>query len=241
MANEPVISWYEGTNEKVNEIKNVVNFGTVDADSDSNQKVFFIWNNRNSNTDVSKMEEVTYTTRDRSGGVGDTPGNIVEAVRDNWFQVRVDSLNESGWTAVGKDKVHPVGTNGSTTNPNAATASTWATGVAYNVDDYVKPTVDNQYMYKVTKAGTTGGSEPVWSTTEGNVVTDGTVEYTTIEIKKTPAAQEILGLANSVKDDGSDATNAGGNFIKLSVYAEVPVRASAGKNLLQQRISYRYV
>lgn len=241
MANEPIIFWYEGDNRVENEIKGVVNFGTVDADSDSNQKVFYIWNNRNGNTDVSKMEEVTYTTRDRKGGTGDTPGNIVEAVRDNWFHVRVDSLNETGFTAVGKDKVKEVGTNGSTINPNAATASTWASGVAYETDDYVKPTNENQFIYKVTKAGTTGGTEPVWSTTEGNVVTDGTVEYTTIGISKKPATQEILGLANSVKNDGSDAINAGGNFIRLTVYAEVPVTASAGKNLLQQRISYRYV
>ena len=237
----PIVSWYEADNKKASEVKDTVNFGTVDADSDSNQKVFYIWNNRNGATDVSKMEEVTYTTRDRDGGVGDTPGNIVEAVRDNWFQVRVDSLNELSFTAVGKDGVKQVGTNGSTTNPNSTTASTWATGVAYNVNDYVKPTVANQFMYKVTKAGTTGGTEPSWSTTEGNVVTDGTVEYTAIRITKTPAVQEILGLANSVLDDGSNATDAGGNFIKITVYAEVPVTASAGKNLLQQRISYRYV
>src|SRR5690625_3590802 len=95
---QPIISWYESTNAVANEVKNLVQFGTVDADSDSGQKVFYIWNNRNGDKDVSKMEEVTFTTRDRLGGTGDTPGNEVEAVRDNWFQVRVDTLNETSFT-----------------------------------------------------------------------------------------------------------------------------------------------
>lgn len=244
---QPIVSWYEEENKKDKEIKGVVDYGTVDADTDSPQKIFYIWNNRNGDTDVSKMEEVTFTTRDRQGGTGDTPGNIVEAVRDNWFQVKVDSLNETGFTPVGKgglenpSGVKEVGTNGSTTNPNAASASVWATGVDYVEGDYVKPTVDNEYMYKVTTGGTTGGVEPSWSVTEGNAVSDGTVEYVAVKIKKKPATQEILGLANSVLEDGSNADEAGGNFIRITVYAEVPIDASAGRNELVQRISYRYV
>ncbi|MEK4025528.1 hypothetical protein [Sporosarcina sp. FSL W7-1283] len=242
---QPIVSWYEEVNAKDKEVKGTISYGTVDADTDSGQKTFFIWNNRNSLENVSKMEEVTFTTRDRLGGTGDTPGNIVEAVRDNWFQVRVDSLNEDSFTPVGKggvgteneSGVKAVGTNGATINPNAATASTWATGVAYEVGDYVKPTANNDYMYKVTTKGTTGGSEPSWSVTEGNVVTDGTVEYTTVKVSKKPATQEILGLANKVEDDGSNANEAGGNFVKVTVYAEVPVDASAGKNLLVQRVN----
>lgn len=249
MAGIPMISWYEEVNSKDNEVKNSINFGVVDADSDSTQKVFYIWNNRNQSEVVSKMEEVTFTTRDRLGGTGDTPGNEVEAVKDNWFKVRVDSLNESSFTEIGKggnsspntSGTKTVGTNGSTINPNVATASTWANGVAYVEDDYIKPASDNKFIYKVTVGGTTGGTEPSWSTTEGNVVTDGTVEYVAVPSSKTPAAQEILGVANSVEDDGSNADDGGGNFIKVTTYAEVPVTASAGKNLLMFRVSYRYV
>lgn len=246
---QPVISWFEGTNATANEVTGTVNYGTVDADTDSGQKTFFIWNNRAGTEDASKMEEVTFTTRDRLGGTGDTPGNIIEAVRDNWFQVRVDTLNEVTFTPIGKggagtsnvSGVKAVGTNGSTTNPKAATASTWATGVVYAIGDYIKPTVANQFIYKVTSNGTTGGTEPSWSATEGNVITDGTVVYVAVKISKTPAAQEILGLANNASDDGSNALNAGGNFIKVTVFAEVPITASAGRNLLVQRVSYRYV
>ncbi len=70
---------------------------------------------------------------------------------------------------------------------------------------------------------------------------DGTVEYIAIKINKTPKAKEILGLANATNAEGTNADLAGGNFVKISVYADVPMDASAGKNLLMQRVSYRYV
>lgn len=249
MSTQPVISWYEESNAIANEIVDVVQYGTVDADTDSPSKTFYIWNNRNGNSDVSKMEETTFTTRDRLGGTGDTGGNIVEAVKDNWFQCRVDTLDEVTFTPVGKGGAgtanelgtKALGTTGSTINPNAASAPMWQTGVAYNVDEYIKPTADNEYIYKVTAAGTTDATEPVWALNEGGIVTDGTVEYVAVKINKTPAEQEILGVQNNVLEDGSDANQSAGNFVKLTVFAEVPVSASAGKNELLQRVSYRFV
>jgi len=249
MANAPIVSWYEGTNEKSKEVKSTVNFGTVDADSSSPTKVFYIWNNRAGTDDCSKMEEVVFTTRDRNGGTGDTVGNIVEAVRDNWFKVRVDSLGESSFTPVGKGGVgtdnplgtKPLGTNGTTTNKNASTASVWSASTPLSLGVYVQPTTPNGFIYKVTKAGTTDGTQPTWNTVEGNTVVDGTAEYISVKIEKKPATQEILGLANITKDDGTNANLAGGNFVQVSVYAEVPITASAGKNQLVQRVSYRYV
>lgn len=245
---QPIISWFESSNAMDSEVKDIVSYGTVDADSDSTQKTFFIWNNRNGESDVSKMEEVTFTTRDRQGGVGDTPGSEVEAVRDNWFRVRVDSLDETTFIPVGKggivenqEGVKPVGTTGSTKNPNADNAIEWEENSTLDEGVYIKPTTDNGFIYKVVKEGTTGGTEPTWSMTDGNIVIDGTVEYVTIPIERTPASQEILGVANSVEADGSNAEDAEGNFIKITVYAEVPITASAGINKLQKRISYRYV
>lgn len=244
MSKQPIVSWYENSNATVDEVVSKVSFGTVDADTDSPQKTFYIWNNRNGDEDVSKMEEVTFTTRDRLGGTGDTQGNIVEAVRDNWFQCRVDSLDESGFTPVGRggegeenpSGVKAVGTTGSTLNPNEAHALIWQESTAYTEGEYVKPTSSNDFMYKVTVPGTSADSEPEWIMNEGAVVTDGTVEYVAVEINKTPGKQEILGVQNNVSEDGSDANSAGGNFIKITVYAEVPITASAGRNQLAQRI-----
>lgn len=252
MANEPLIFWYEGNNDVSSEVKETVNFGTVDADSESGKKTFYVWNNRGQGADGgnrSKMEEVTFTTRDRLGGTGDQAGNIVEAVKDNWFLVKVDSLDESSYTPVGKggigteneSGVKELGTNGSTTNINAESAIEWDASQAYDEDDYIKPTTDNGFIYRVTVSGTTGGTEPTWSTTENNVVTDGTVEYVAVRIKVTPGTQEILGMANNTLADGSNADDAGGNFVVITVYADVPINASAGKQEFIQRISYRYV
>jgi|SRR6185312_249546 len=241
MAVEPLISWFEGTNTDQAAVTGVINYGTVESDSESNHKVFFVWNNKNGTTDVPTMEEVSFTTRDRDGGNGDTAGMIVEAVRDNWMNVRVDSLNEQTFTAVGRGGSKPVGTNGSTTNPKAATAVVWSANTPYTVGQYIKPTGANGFIYRVTKGGTSGGTQPTWSTSAGNVVSDGTVEYATVAIVITPAAFEILGVANTVAPDGSNATSSGGNFIKLTVYGFVPPTASSGKNEFLQRISYKFV
>ncbi|MFJ7915863.1 MULTISPECIES: hypothetical protein [unclassified Lysinibacillus] len=251
MANTPIVSWHEGTNTMASKVESTINYGTVDADSQSATKVFYIWNNRGELTDAPKMEEVTFTTRDRQGGDGST-GNIVEAVRDNWFRVRVDSLGETGANAfvpVGKGGVgtpnpsgtKDLGTTGTTTNVNAKNAQVFTGGRTLTLDTYVQPTVANGFIYKVIKAGTLDNTEPTWVKVEGNPVFSGTVEFVSVKIEKTPNAKEILGLANDTDVNGTNANMAGGNFVKISVYADVPITASAGKNLLVQRVSYRYV
>lgn len=58
------------------------------------------------------------------------------------------------------------------------TATTWASATAYILKDYVEPTTPNDYIYECTTAGTSGGSEPTWGTTEGGTTTDGTVIWT---------------------------------------------------------------
>ncbi|MFJ3387490.1 hypothetical protein [Lysinibacillus sp. NPDC086135] len=247
----PEVSWYEGTNEFSKKIDYTVNYGTVDADSPSPTKVFYIWNNRAGKQDCSKMEEVTFTTRDRDGGDGSKNGNIVQAVMDCWFNVRVDSLNEQEFLPVGKsgvkDKnrsgVKDLGTTGTTTNVNASTAQVWSAKKDLALNTYVQPKEANGFIYKVVKAGRTDDvNEPKWANNEANPTFDGLdIEYQAIKIEKTPKTKEILGLANDTKEDGSNAHLAGGNFVQISVYADVPVDALAGKNLLLQRVSYRYV
>lgn len=58
------------------------------------------------------------------------------------------------------------------------TATTWASATAYTLGDYVEPTTPNDYIYECTTAGTSGGSEPTWGTTEGGTTADGTVIWT---------------------------------------------------------------
>lgn len=57
------------------------------------------------------------------------------------------------------------------------TYSVWAGTTAYSLGNRRIPTVANGYYYEVTVAGTSAAGEPVWPTTIGNTVTDGTVTW----------------------------------------------------------------
>ena len=240
----PEIYWYEGLNTTATEVKSNVSYGVVDADSTSPVKIFYIWNNRKGASDCSNAEDVTFTTRDMSGGLGDTVGSITESVRDNWFQVKCDSLGHSAFKPVGKGgtgTANPsgtlaLGTNGKTTNVNNATAVLWSVSGIVSLGDFIKPTVDNGFIYKVTQAGVLGATEPTWLATEGLITENGTAQLTAVKIEKTPPANTLLGLANNAADDGSDADTVGGNWTKISVQAEVPISASSGKQSLQFRV-----
>lgn len=251
MANAPIPSWFEGSNTLASQIPqgSVIRYGQVDSDTISTNKEFYFWNNYNGNEDVSKMEDVTITTRDRNGGVGDTTGNIVEVVRDNWMEVRVDSLSQSSFTPIGRGGVgtpNPsgilgLGTQGTTININAENATTWASGQAYSLDEYHAPTVDNGFIYRVITAGMTDDTEPTWLATEGLIVTDGTVRYVAVAKESTAGANEILGLANNTLPDGSNADEAGANFVKITTRINVPFDASSGLSEGAFRSSWKYV
>lgn len=58
------------------------------------------------------------------------------------------------------------------------TAPAWSGSASYSLGDLVAPTTPNGYIYKVTVAGTSAGTEPTWPTSFGTTVTDGNgVEY----------------------------------------------------------------
>ncbi len=61
----------------------------------------------------------------------------------------------------------------------------WAASTAYTTDTWVKPITSNGMVYECTIAGTSGGSEPTWPTTEGDTVVDNQVTWTCrgVEIK----------------------------------------------------------
>lgn len=235
----PIVSWYEGNLDVGSEVKKVIDYGVVDADTSSTDKIFYVFNNRDGKTDVPKMQEITFTTRDLSGGTGEQPP--VPLVRDNWIEIKVDSLNELGFTAVGKDATHGVGTTGSTVIRHAETAKLWEASTTFQLGDYVKPTNLATEIYLVTQGGETANVEPSWNTSAGSETTDGSVKYKTVKITQTPSSQELLGVANSVKTDGSDAEkNAGGNYAKFTLKAVVPQNATSGRQDFLQRINYKF-
>jgi hypothetical protein len=56
----------------------------------------------------------------------------------------------------------------------------WEGSTAYSLGDVVVPTAgkENGFRYECTTAGTSGGSEPTWKTTEGETNSDGSVVWT---------------------------------------------------------------
>lgn len=88
----PIVSWYNDLN--TNQVTQW-DIGTVDAGSISATFGVLIWNNRAGGSDVSDMTNCTITTKDAAGG------NTGELVTDTWIEVRVDSLGESDFTAIG--------------------------------------------------------------------------------------------------------------------------------------------
>jgi len=63
-------------------------------------------------------------------------------------------------------------------NPAFPGFKAWAASTPYLLGDSVMPTTPNGYYYTVTTAGTSGTTQPVWPTTKGSTVTDGTVVWT---------------------------------------------------------------
>ena len=59
-----------------------------------------------------------------------------------------------------------------------AAPADWAATTAYVLGDIVKPTTRDGNEYVCTVAGTSGGSEPTFSLTEGSETVDATVEWT---------------------------------------------------------------
>lgn len=55
---------------------------------------------------------------------------------------------------------------------------TWQAGTAYSLGAYRSPTSPTGVLYKCTTAGTSGASEPTWTTTLGATVSDGTAVWT---------------------------------------------------------------
>lgn len=249
MALEPIVTWLEDDNMKDKEILSRLNYGTVNSDDSSPVKVLYIWNNYNGDVDVPKMEDVTLTTKDLSGGDGTTPGNLVEAVSKNWTQVRVDSKNSPNFVAIGRGgsgTTNPsglvaIGTLGKTTNVNTDSAQVWQPNATFALDSWVKPTTPNGFIYKVTKVGQGGATEPQWQLTAGLLVNDGTAQYTAYAIEVQPGEAELLGMANNTADDGTGAELAAGNWVKLSTRISIPADASSGKNIYNYYLGFRYV
>jgi hypothetical protein len=64
-----------------------------------------------------------------------------------------------------------------------AAVAAWAASTAYTVGQFVRPTtvaIGAQYVFRVTTAGTSGGTEPTWPGTNNSTVTNGGAVFTNV-------------------------------------------------------------
>lgn len=113
------------------------------------------------------------------------PGTITA---DNWKIVNFN--NKAYFFQAGHV---PLEYDGSTIGYATRGHTAWAASTAYVVGDIRRPTTATPYYYVCTTAGTSGGTEPTWSTTVDGTTTDNTVVWTTYEIPKANAALAAVG------------------------------------------------
>lgn len=250
MKNAPEVSWYNV--DKVNPantntfpIAQPYDFGVVDAGyvpTPSDYYSFLIWNNRGSLLDSApQMEDVTIGIKDMAGGNGDAVGSEVWSIKDTvkWFWAKVESLGQTDadFSMIGGNLTKAIGTTKKTIHPSTNSATAWVASTSFALGAYLKPTVDNGFIYRISQAGTTGVTQPTWSTVEGEEIIDGTIKVVTVKKENLPSANNIiLGGVN----DGTLA-NAGGNFAQVTMKIEVPLTARSGRQNMKLRTSFRYI
>lgn len=82
---------------------------------------------------------------------------------------------------------------------SVASYTAWAALTSYELNDYRVPTVDNDFCYKCTTAGTSAETEPVWVPKVGATVSDGDVVWT---CEDKAAAPNALTAELSTKGQG---------------------------------------
>ncbi|MDI6815278.1 MAG: hypothetical protein QMC90_04280 [Dehalococcoidales bacterium] len=74
-------------------------------------------------------------------------------------------------------------------------APAWAANTAYALGDKVEPTTKNNCVYECTTAGTSGATEPTWTTNEGSTVADNTVVWTCHTYEANAAQTDLIGAS----------------------------------------------
>ena len=145
------------------------------------------------NVQLGPIEPGVYDMGGTTGGwvgylVG-TPNFQLREWTANVFNFAGERITEPINAVPGTYKVYDVTTTGWSGNTapvwpgsGSVTANSqpaWAATTAYTVGKTVRPISPNGEAYRCIVAGTSGGSEPVWSTTDGTTLTDGTVTWRT--------------------------------------------------------------
>ena len=128
---------------------------------------------------------------------------------------------------------------------STATQTAWVASTAYILNDVVRPTTDNGKLYQCTTAGTSGSTEPSWTTTVGDTFTDGGAHWVCIDFAfPTPhvpipifidaylfiAKQGTADIYNSNLDNPALWTP--GDYISAEMYPDIVVALSKNNNYI---------
>jgi len=111
---------------------------------------------------------------------------------------------------------------GNASGSNSAAVLVWAAATAKTSGQLVTPTVANNYTYRCTTGGTTGGSQPTWPTTIGATVADGSVVWTCVRIGQYVSYRGVENLFGHIWRfvDGINIHNSAANRSRAYVCAD---------------------
>lgn len=167
---------------------------------------FQLWTDSGQTTAFTGTLQVTHNT-----DLSDNPQDFVYYLGSNATGTKLEAVSNPG-----TDQITITPTNN---------IPTWAATTAYSLGDRVEPTTPNTYVYEVTTAGTSGGSEPTWPTVVGSTVVDGTVVWTCIakrhELTEIKLALTSGGLAGATPgaalDLGATINSGSANQVEIHI------------------------
>jgi len=96
--------------------------------------------------------------------------------------------------------------------------TTWVTATAYAENDQVMPVTENGLVYYASTAGTTDDREPIWTTTIGDTVSDGTVVWTCIGKAVPEPIRQAIKVSISDMFEYRETDYFGGSHNKLKTF-----------------------
>lgn len=167
---------------------------------------FQLWTDSGQTTAFTGTLQVTHNT-----DLSDNPQDFVYYLGSNSTGTKLEAVSNPGTDQI-------------TITPTDNLAD-WAATTAYVLGNRVEPTTPNTYVYEVTTAGTSGGSEPTWPTVIGSTVVDGTVVWTCIakrhELTEIKLALTSGGLAaatpGAALDLGATINSGSANQVEIHI------------------------
>lgn len=131
-------------------------------------------------------------------------GGVTGAIEPNWATKNGGKTTDGTveYTAIPADSLLANGDVIATSKWRFSDNDDWAANKTLKAKQRISPTVPNGFEYDCPLGGVTGGTEPVYPTTEGDTVTDGTCELIAVYVGEYVDDSIIDNKATKVKVSG---------------------------------------